>query len=251
MVNPTWGGLTYVLDTTQPETLDLLERVASDLVSAGFRYLKIDFTYAPSLPGRYADSTLTPAQRVRAGLEAIRRGARDETFLLGCGCPLGPAIGVVDGMRIGPDVAPYWAPQPGHFVPPGYEREVPSTLNAWRNTLARSFMHRRLWLNDPDCIMLRTDQTNLKPDAVRAWALAVAASGGLAIVSDDLSLLDEDAKALFDEVLSVGRKVDETSRIGTPPRCEDLMETDIPGRLTSGDVRLVGDPTAPAAELLT
>ena len=56
------------------------------------------------------DPARTRAERLRLGLEAIRAGAGDDAFLLGCGCPLGPAIGVVDGMRIGPDVAPWWFP---------------------------------------------------------------------------------------------------------------------------------------------
>lgn len=249
MVNPGWGGITYVLDTTKPETIAHLEKVVADLVSAGFGYIKIDFAYAPSLPGRYADPSLTPAQRVGAGLRAIRRGAGPDVFLLGCGCPLGPAIGIVDGMRIGPDVAPSWEPEGDQFIPPGYELEVPSTKNAWRNTLARSFMHRRLWLNDPDCIMLRTAQTRMSRDAVRAWALAVAASGGVCIVSDDLALLDTEARALLDEVVAIGQKVDRESATGPPPRCDDLMENAVPTRLTSASVGLVADPTKPTAVL--
>jgi hypothetical protein len=31
-------------------------------------------------------------------------------------------------------------------------------------------MHRRLWLNDPDCIMLRTAGTGLTPQEARTWA---------------------------------------------------------------------------------
>ena len=50
-------------------------RVARALVDAGYPYLKLDFTYAPSMHGGYADPGRTPAQRVRAGFEAIRRGA--------------------------------------------------------------------------------------------------------------------------------------------------------------------------------
>lgn len=241
MFNPSWGGLTYALDTTRPETLDYLQLLARDLVAMGFTYLKLDFTYAPSLPGNYADPTLSPAQRVRAGLEAIRRGAGPDAFLLGCGCPLGPAIGIVDGMRIGPDVAPYWDPAPESFIPPGYEQEVPATVNAWRNTLARSFMHRNLWLNDPDCLMLRREQTSMSADAVRAWAYAVAASGGMALVSDDLSLLDKQSRALLDEVIEIGRAVDDESRSGSPPRCDDLLDNDPPTRLISSRVRLTGE----------
>jgi alpha-galactosidase len=246
-VNEGWGGQVFVLDTTRTETLSHLEELARALVEAGFRYLKLDFVYAPSLPGRYMDSSRTPAQRVRAGLEAIRKGAGHDTFLLGCGCPLGPAIGIVDGMRIGPDVAPYWDPEPVLFL--GYEDEAPATVNAWRNTIARSFMHRRLWLNDPDCIMLRTTQTRLPPQAARAWALVAAASGGMAMVSDDLSLLDREALTVLDEVVEIGKAVDDAARAGNPPVCEDLMESEIPGRLASPTIRLEGDPHAKTARV--
>lgn len=205
-LNDAWSGPAWALDTSNPEVLDHLAGVAAALVDAGFTYLKLDFTYAPAIGGGYADASMTPAQRVRAGYDAIRRGAGDGAFLLGCGAPLGGTVGVVDGMRIGPDVAPSWEPR----VPPlaGYVDTQPATANAWRNTLARGFMHRRLWLNDPDCVMLRTTSTAMSPEMVRSWALAVGGSGGMALVSDDLALLDTASRALLDEVLQIGRAAD-------------------------------------------
>ncbi|MGY6500721.1 MAG: glycoside hydrolase family 36 protein [Acidimicrobiales bacterium] len=208
MVNDGWGGPVLTLDTTRADVLDHIESTARALVEAGFPYLKLDFTYAPSLDGRFSDPTRTPAERVRAGMEAVRRGAGEETFLLGCGLPLGVGVGVVDGMRIGADVAPWWEVQPDQFDPPGYSEVEPATLNAYVNTRARAFMHRRLWLNDPDCVMLRTTETRLTPDQVRTWAMAVGDSGGMVLVSDDLALLDADARALLDEVVARGRAAD-------------------------------------------
>ena len=43
---------------------------------------------------------------------------------------------------------------------------------------------------------------------MRAWALAVGVSGGMALVSDDLALLGHDARALLDEVVALGREAD-------------------------------------------
>jgi alpha-galactosidase len=250
MINDIWGGVVYVLDTTRPEVLAHLESVATELVAMGFTYLKLDFTYAPSFDGRYADPSKTPAERVRAGYDAIRRGAGDEAFLLGCGAPLAACAGVVDGMRIGPDVAPSWGVPEGDWHPSRYRETAPATANAWQATLARSFLHRRWWLNDPDCLMLRTTHTDLPPESVRAWALAVAASGGMALVSDDLSLLDDAARDLLDEVISIGRDVDAAALAGSPPACPDLMDRCPPTRLTGGGVELVGDPIAGTAELM-
>ena len=251
MVNDGWGGPVLTLDTSNPAVLERIEDVARALTEAGFPYLKLDFTYAPSLPGGYLDPGMTPAQRVRAGFDAVRRGAGPDAFLLGCGAPLGPTVGVVDGMRIGADVAPWWHAPEGTYRPAGHEGGEPATVNAWRNTLSRSFLHRRLWLNDPDCLMLRTEATDLDAEQVRAWALAVAVSGGMALVSDDLALLGADARALLDEVVTVGREVDAqaTGPAGQPPRCPDLLDVDPPTRLVGGTVELVGDPVGGAAHL--
>jgi alpha-galactosidase len=245
MINPGWGGQTWVLDTTNPEVLAHLEDVARTLAGWGFSYLKLDFTYAPTFDGRWYDPSLTPAQRVRAGYDAIRRGAGEEAFLLGCGAPQGACIGVVDGMRIGPDVAPFWSPPDG--AP--YAATVPATQNAWRNTLARSFQHRKLWLNDPDCLMLRTKRTKLSPEQVEAWAYAVAMSGGMALVSDDLALLDADARSLLDQVVQIGREVDAAAAAGTPPTCPDLLATSTPTTLRAADRTLTADPTTGTASL--
>ena len=251
MWHEVWGGFMWQLDTTLPEVQDHLERVARELVSAGYRYLKLDFTFSPAVPGRFADRSRTPAERVRLGYEAVRRGAGDDVFILGCGCPLGAVVGVVDAMRIGPDVAPSWEVGPDDAAFPGYEQAAPSTRNAWTSTLGRSFQHRRLWLNDPDCLMLRTSETHLPPDAARAWALAVGMSGGLALVSDDLSLLDSAARSLLDEVVVLGRAADDAARTGPAPRCEDLLAPGGPSALWAAGHLLRADPESPQGTLST
>ena len=71
--------------------------------------------------------------------------------------------------------------------------------------------------------MLRTKDTALTEEQMRTWARAVALSGGLALISDDLALLDADARRLLDEVLVVGRASDAAARSGSTPRVPDLM----------------------------
>jgi alpha-galactosidase len=253
MFNPEWGGgrdgIMYALDTTQPEVLAHIEHVVRTLVDAGFTYLKLDFTFAPAFDGVWSDAGMTPAQRVRAGYDAVRRGAGDATFLLGCGAPLSHVVGVVDGNRIGPDVAPAWQLPADQDTLPGYEDVAPATLHAWVDTLSRSFMHRRLWLNDPDCLMLRTEHTAMSEAAVRTWAHAVAVSGGMALVSDDLTLLGPDARVLLDEVVAIGRRVDTAARSGPAPRCDDVMEHAVPRRLSAAGYALEADPPTATSSL--
>ncbi len=251
--NPDWGGgqegFMYGLDTTRPEVLAHLEHVARSMVDAGFRYLKLDFTFSPSADGGYADASRTPAQRVRAGFDAIRRGAGEDTFVLGCGAPLANVVGVVDGNRIGQDVAPRW--EPGEAIVAGYRDVQPATKLAYANTVTRAFMHRRLWCNDPDCLMLRTTQTALAPEAARTWAHTVALSGGMALVSDDLALLDDPARRLLDEVLEIGRATDAAaSSPDRPPAvADDLMDHPIPGSFAAGGYRLTVDAMTASSTL--
>jgi alpha-galactosidase len=225
--NPPWGGglggLMWTLDTTHPEVQAHLEEVARTLREMGYGYLKLDFTYAPSFDGVWHDPTMTPAERVRAGYAAIRRGAGDDAFLLGCGAPLSNLVGLVDGMRIGADVAPAWDNERQERPRAGYLAMLPATRHAAAATFSRAFMHRRLWCNDPDCVMLRHEATAMTPEQVETWAQVVERSGGMAIVSDDLSLLDATARARFEQLLEVGRGVDAEALAGRGPWCDDLM----------------------------
>jgi len=229
--NPNWttsdDKYAYALDPSNPEFTVHLERLFKKIVEDfGYDYLKLDFLYAAAAQGIRHDPTMTRAETLRRGLEAIRRGAGERTFILGCGCPLGTAVGIVDGMRIGPDVAPYWGATTGATGEPG-------TALAIEAIFARSFMHRRLWLNDPDCLMLRAKETKLSDSERRALAYTIAASGGMLLISDDMRLLDEEGARLFQEVARIGAAVDTASKID-PPIVADLM-SDLPVKTLSSE----------------
>lgn len=243
MYNEVWGGIMAELDTTQPEVLEHLARTAGALVGAGYRYLKLDFTFSAAMPGRYADATQTPAERVRAGYDAVRRGAGEDVFVVACGAPLGAVVGSADAVRIGADVAPWWTTPPGAGeLQPGYGATTPATQNAFVNTCTRSFMHRRLWSNDPDCVMLRRDGTQLGEAAARAWADTVGCSGGLVLVSDDLARLGPDARRELEEVIEHGRAADAGSMAGLPPRCAGLLDPSGPTGLSGAGGATRVDP---------
>ncbi len=207
-------GWIYALDPTHEEVAAHLERIFRTTVDWGFTYHKLDFLYSVALQSTAHDARATRAQRLRRGLEAIRHGTGPDAFILGCGCPLGPAVGVVDGMRIGPDTAPWWATMGEAGIPgveptlPGLEPTVPSGANALRNTLSRSWMHRRLWLNDPDCLMARTQHTRLSEEERGTLARSIAISGGMTILSDDISMLGPTERALVRDALTLARTVD-------------------------------------------
>lgn len=227
LLHPEWTPQlsVFALDASHPEAIRHLEETARALVGLGFRYLKLDFLYAGAMRAEGHDPGLPRAARLRRGLEALRSGAGEETFLLGCGCPLGAAVGVVDGMRVGPDVAPTWHPQPEVSVP-GLEETQPSVRSAIRNTLARVWMHRRLWLNDPDCLMVRSRDSQLSEAERRSLGAAIGATGGLAIVSDDLPTLSSAERWQLREAFALAAEVDAAGLPGSA-RARDLLAGEI------------------------
>jgi alpha-galactosidase len=189
-----WDTRNFGLDTTHPGVEAHLREVFGTIVNDwNFDYLKIDFIYGACLRARRHDPQATSVQAYRRGLEIIREVVGDR-FVLGCGAPFAPSVGLVDGMRVGPDTAPDWA----H---PDLHGAEPSLLNAIRSTLAHGWMHRRWYVNDPDCLIVRRENSNLTPAEVETWASVVALSGGMVILSDDLSQLEPDRADIIPRLL--------------------------------------------------
>ena len=189
-----WGKPIYALDTTHPEAKTWLHDTFSQLRKAGFTYLKIDFLFAAAMPGTRRKRA-TPIQAYREGLGVVRRAAGRD-FVLACGAPLLPSAGLVDGMRIGEDTAPYWKTKPSGF-------QGPNAYFALKNALLRQFMHRKFWLNDPDCLLLRDKETELTRNERELCALAAGALDNMVIASDKLSLLGPEEKSLFLRALAL------------------------------------------------
>ncbi len=93
----------YMLDIKNPHVLSYLNRVFKWLIKdCGFELLKLDFLYAHHFSHwRTNDEANSDLRQFLLRLKQ----KYPKTYILGCGCPLLPAIGAVDGMRIGPDVS--------------------------------------------------------------------------------------------------------------------------------------------------
>ncbi len=218
-----WNTFVTALDVTHPDALayasEAVRRAAHDWK---FSYLKLDFLYAAALPGRYRDPSRTRAQALYAGLQALRQAAGEHTFLLGCGCPLGPAIGLVDAMRIGPDTARNWYPSFGRitsFI--RQESNFPSAYFACRNTIARAAMHRRWWINDPDCLLVR-ETTSLSQAEVQTVATVIAMCGGSLFLSDDLPSLSPERLRIAESLVPL---------MGRAPQVLEWFDLETPSRL--------------------
>jgi alpha-galactosidase len=202
------NSFAQALDLTHPDALSYVYDVVHSATHEwGFSYLKLDFLYAAALPGRYQDPTKTRAQVLRSGLEKVREAAGEETFLLGCGCPIGSAIGLVEGMRIGADTARRWWPSYRGFTSIlKEEASFPSAFNAIHNALSRSDMHKRWWINDPDCLLLRPE-TQLSQSEVETIASVISLTGGSLMISDHMPDLPPERARIAECLLPlIGRR---------------------------------------------
>ncbi len=218
-----WNSFAQALDLTHPNALSYVHDVIQSATHEwGFPYLKLDFLYAAALPGRYRDPTKTRAQVLRSGLEEVRMAAGDDAFLLGCGCPIGPAIGIVDSMRIGADTARRWWPSFRGFESILKEEvSFPSAYNAVHNALSRSDLHKRWWINDPDCLLLRPE-TQLTQAEVETIASVVSLTGGSLMLSDHIPNLPPERLRIAESLLPL---------IGKRPYILDWFDSSTPERV--------------------
>ncbi|MDQ0910330.1 alpha-galactosidase [Streptomyces canus] len=173
-----WGHDLCVLDTTRPEAAEYLASVFRTLVSEGYDYFKVDFLYAGALEGvRHSSEDALTAYR--SGIELIREAIGEDAYLLGCGAPVLPSIGLFDAMRVSPDTAPHRRPEADDYSQPGQD---PAEFTG----VGRQWQHGRLWVNDPDCLMARP-----AVETRERWAAHVEATGGLMASSDRLLSLDQ------------------------------------------------------------
>ncbi|MDO9545441.1 MAG: alpha-galactosidase [Pelolinea sp.] len=228
-----WNDLGMALDLTAPGVLDHVHNVISTAVNEwGFQYLKLDFLYAAALDGKYFDDTKTRAQVLKLGMETIREAAGEGTMLLGCGVPLGSALGLVDNMRIGADVSSHWKPTYFNIsFPFKNEPHMPSAENSINNIITRSFLHNRWWVNDPDCLLVRED-SSLSLLEIQTLATVIALTGGAVLLSDNMAALSEDrlqiVKALIPPINKQAHVID-WMESGTPNR----MRIDLVGAVGS------------------
>jgi alpha-galactosidase len=158
-----WSGITYALDSSHPEVLAWLDALIRKVCNWGYAYLKLDFLYAGALPGKRRNDH--PREVAYRQAMKLIRAAAGNAYILACAALVIPSLGLCDGMRIGPDVAPYWinTPMSLWLNNPNH----PGAHNALRTSL------HRLWLQplvhtDPDVVYFRS-RFNALSNEQKAW----------------------------------------------------------------------------------
>ena len=135
--------------------------------------------------------------------------------------PISAAIGTMDAMRVSCDVSPRWGVNPLEKLL--HSDSNLETRGAIRNSIVRSFMDKRLWVNDPDCMMLRTVKTRLNEAERRSLYNTVMTIGGMVVVSDDFSLYGDEEHARLNSALALFEKTRD-GKISAP----DIFSSKIP-----------------------
>ena len=196
-----WGESLFALDTTVPAVLEWLSALMKEIRAWGYDYVKLDFLYAGALPGA-RQNDMPREQAYRQGLRIMRETLGD-AYLLTCGAPIIPSLGLCDGLRIGPDVASHWSsPRDdtllGNFAIPGTRNAIRTTIN-------------RLWLNplvhiDPDVAYFASDKNTMTNEQGRMLQ-DLALICNYKAISDLPSWLREKEKRELDTFLQKSPKI--------------------------------------------
>jgi hypothetical protein len=194
----------YFLDASVPEVLEWIESAGRAFVrDAGFEYIKTDgaTNYALS-EGVPRDRSQTLFSAFRLAMEALRKGAGNETFLLHGGYVPSTA-GLIDGNRVGYDIAARWR-QP---VPEPYENKIEATRPFMTRILANIFnswfVNNRLWKNDPDYLIVRKNggsAGDFTIDEAKLWTTANALCSGPLMLGDRMKDLPENRLKILEKV---------------------------------------------------
>jgi len=92
-------------------------------------------------------------------------------------------------------------------------------------------MEPHLWVNDPDCLLVRED-SNLSLPEVQSLATAISITGGAVLISDDMSQLSVDRLKLAASLLPV---------LPAKPHVRDLFSQNMPSQLSQDLQNAQGD----------
>jgi alpha-galactosidase len=171
----------FVLDGTNPASMDLAAKPIATLAAQGFTFFKLDFLYAGALPGARHDAAATSVEALHRGLDQLRAAMGEGATFNACGAPIFPLLGHADSLRIGSDTA--YA---------GVGLNWTSVAFAARSTAARAFLAQEVWL-DGDQTQVRAPYST---DEARASACVAALSGPAYALGDDLRTLPADRLAI-------------------------------------------------------
>ncbi|HEX6313079.1 MAG TPA: glycoside hydrolase family 36 protein, partial [Acidimicrobiia bacterium] len=188
------------LDASNPAVVDWLRDLGRQVRAWGFEMVKLDFLYLGAVEGGRHDARSTGTAALRRGLGAMAEALGDDVYVLGCGMPLLPAVGVCHGNRVGHDLAvPVLLREFGQPLQDGWTGFHGIRPQA-RNVAARFALHRRWFEADPDVVMAWDGETDgYSVEEARTLATVAALCGGPFLLADELAALPQPARAVLEQ----------------------------------------------------
>lgn len=176
------GGYTKrILDLSHPAARAWLDGQIRKIVDWGYRYLKIDFLFGAAIEGRFHTPGLTAIQVYREALRLILNAAGPDVYVMACGAPLWPSIGLAHAVRTGGDIVFFNLPSEWAMIKPQVI-----------NLATRSFIAGRI-APDPDSALVR----DVPLEEARFLLAAVLMAPGTFTLGDDLRHLPPDRIDLY------------------------------------------------------
>jgi len=186
-----WGGA-YTFDIYNEEVREYLRKVFDVVLNEwGYDMVKLDFLYSQCIKPRHGKSR---GEIMCDAMEFLRECVGDKLFL-GCGVPIGPALGICDACRISCDVDLTYK---GKF----YSRiqvsnEMLNARSAINNSVFRRHLDGRVWMNDPDVFFLRKDNLTFTDEQKYLLGKINNLCGNVLFISDNAGDYDERAGELL------------------------------------------------------
>jgi len=201
--NPHWKAAFYAIDPRNEEFLHWLGRLFATLRGYGFRVFKLDYLFPAAYRTDRAHNSAGRYLAFRNALSVIRDAVGEESVLMGCGCPLAPARGLIDAMRVSTDVAYSWEGAALIAAMTG-DRELMGIRPAVRNTMARATFAKSFWLVDPDCVLLRKRRGTATRNELEVQAILAALNRDVFLIGDDLTRWKEEDIERFSMLAGLG-----------------------------------------------
>ena len=180
-----WGGA-YTLDIYNPEARAYIKKFFDVVLNEwGFDMVKLDFLYSECMIPRAGKCR---GEIMHDAMLLLRECVGDK-LILGCGVPLGSALGIVDACRISCDVDLDYIGKIYNKL--NVSNEVPSAQNAITNSVFRRHLNGRAFMNDPDVFFLRNDNLKFTDEQKVLLAEINNLCGNVLFVSDNAGAYDE------------------------------------------------------------
>lgn len=194
----------WALDGSNPAVMDYLRDLGAQVRAWGVDMVKLDFLYQGAQEGQRYNPRVSGTQALRRGLGAMVDQLGEDVYVLGCGAPMLPMVGICHANRIGHDLA---VPVLGRV----YGQPLRDGWTGWkgvkaqaRQAVARWALHGRWFHNDPEIVMAwgsdgRGDDDGYSLEESHTQAVVAALVGGPFLLADQLSSLLPEERAVLED----------------------------------------------------